>query len=225
MEASTGNFAVRPYVFTFSTASLDGRLSPPDTGRYTLSCEEDFRLQHALRASADAVAVGAGTVLADDPRLTVRRVPGRNPARVVFDSRLRVSPDARVFRLPGRKILVTRTGHPPDRLAPFRDLGVEIIEVPEADPRLALLELRRKGIRRLMVEGGGGLIGSLLAHGLVDEVRVTVAPEILGDGVPLARIPAAKVRVRLSLVDVERLCGWWVHLVFRVLEPKWGVWG
>jgi 2,5-diamino-6-hydroxy-4-(5-phosphoribosylamino)pyrimidine 1'-reductase len=215
---------VRPYVYTFSTMTLDGRLAPPGGRRYRLSCDDDFRLQHRLRSGADAVAVGAGTVEADDPRLTVRLEGAPSPARVVFDASLRVPPQARVFRGPGRRILVTSSGHPPERLEPFRRIGVELVEVPDADPRLAMVELRRRGIRRLMIEGGGRLIGSLLASGVVDEVRVTVAPQILGDGVPLAVIPGSG-RARLALRRVSRLCGWWVHLEYSVLEPKWGVWG
>ncbi len=215
---------VRPLVTVFATETLDGRLSPPGVGRYRLSCEDDFELQHMLRASSDAVAVGANTVILDDPRLTVRRIPGRNPARVVFDASLRVPASARVFDPPGRRILVTSEGHDPAELAPYRERGVVILEVGGSDPREALVRLRGLGIRRLLVEGGGGLIGSLLAAGLVDYIRVTIAPRILGDGVPLARI-GESTEVRLRLVGLKRLCGSWVHLVYSVEAPKWGVWG
>ncbi|MEB3852006.1 MAG: dihydrofolate reductase family protein [Desulfurococcales archaeon] len=219
-----GGEGARPYIFTFSTQTLDGRLAPPGVGRYTLSCPDDLRLQHELRAGADAVAVGANTVIMDNPRLTVRLVPGRSPARVVFDSNLRTPATAKVYQPPGLRVLVTREGHPPERLEPYRALGVRVVQARSSDPREAVVELRRMGIRRLMVEGGGGLIGSLLSAGVVDEVRVTVAPEILGDGAPLARIPGARARVRLALEEARILCGWWVHLRYSVLEPKWGYW-
>jgi 2,5-diamino-6-(ribosylamino)-4(3H)-pyrimidinone 5'-phosphate reductase len=213
--------SLRPFVIVFATESLDGRLAPPLGRRYILSCEEDFKLQHRLRASSDAVAVGADTVILDNPRLTVRRVPGRNPARVVFDGALRSPPTARVYEGPGVRILVTRPGHG-EKLKPYKERGVEVIEAPTT--REALEELRGRGIRRLLVEGGGGLIGTLISEGLVDEVRITIAPKILGDGVPLARIPGS-IEARLVLRDFRVLCGSWVHLVYSVASPKNGVWG
>jgi len=212
----------RPYVVVFATESLDGRLAPPQGRRYVLSCDEDFELQHKLRASVDAVAVGANTVLLDNPRLTVRRVPGPSPARVVFDGSLRSPPWARVYEAGSRRILVTRPGHSWERLRPYVERGVEIVEA--STTREALEELRLKGIRRLLVEGGGTLIGSLISAGLVDEVRVTIAPRILGDGVPLARIPGG-LEVELRLREYRILCGAWVHLVYSVVKPKEGVWG
>ncbi|MEB2835982.1 MAG: dihydrofolate reductase family protein [Desulfurococcales archaeon] len=215
---------VRPLVTVFATETLDGRLAPPGVGRYRLSCEDDFELQHRLRASSDAVAVGASTVILDNPRLTVRRIPGRNPARVVFDASLKVPVSARVFDPPGRRILITSEGHDPAELAPYRERGVLVLEVRDSDPREALVRLRELGIKRLLVEGGGGLIGSLLVAGLVDYIRVTIAPRVLGDGVPLARI-SGSLEVRLRLVSLKRLCGSWIHLVYSVESPKWGVWG
>jgi len=209
----------RPWVTVFATVSLDGRLAPPGVGGYKLSCAEDFELQHRLRAAYDAVGVGANTVILDDPRLTVRLVPGRNPVRVVFDSSLRAPPIARVFQPPGRRILVTRGGHPRSLLEPYLSRGVEVIEAD--DTRHALLKLRRRGIRRLLIEGGGALIASLLEAGVVDEVRVTIAPRILGNGPSLARLREGFMEVTLALVEVTPLCGGWVHLVYRVREPKW----
>ncbi len=218
----------RPYTVIFSTASLDGRIASA-TGYSRLSCPEDFDLQHRLRAWADLVLVGAGTVLADDPRLTVRRVPGRSPWRGVVDGRLRVPPTARVFQ-GGRGVLVTSRGHGSGRLEAYRERGVLVVEAGEAgrvDPREAWRLLREAGFRRVMVEGGGRLNYSLLSAGVVDEVWVTIAPTVFAAGTSVFQDPGGagfdgeNRRVRLALESMEPLCGGhWVSLRYRVLEPR-----
>lgn len=205
----------RPYVLVFATVSLDGRLASP-TGYSLLSCPEDFRLQHELRAWSDAVMVGANTALRDDPRLNVRLARGRSPLRVVVDSRLRVPPTARLFHA-GRGVLVTVEGHPRERLRPYLERGVTVVEAGRGrvDLRRALEELAGLGVSRLMVEGGGTLICSLLREGLVDELRVTVAPTVFGGGVGLAHCsePLAGGRgLRFALAEHRVLCGGWIHL-------------
>lgn len=218
----------RPYVLVFATSSLDGRIAG-ERGSGVLSCDEDFRLQHMLRAWADGVMVGANTVIRDDPRLTVRLAPGRSPARVVVDAKLRTPANARVYRGPGRRILVTSSRRSDEELAPYMERGVEVVRVPE-DPR-GLLDLREalrilyeRGIRKLMVEGGGTLIYTLLASGLVDDLRVTIAPTVIGAGVSLVNPPVrgvdAEIWAKLRLRETRILCGHWVHLVYSVAEPR-----
>ncbi len=207
----------RPYVRVFSTASVDGRLAD-ETGYSLLSCRDDFRLQHEVRAWADAVMVGSNTALADDPRLTVRLASGGQPLRVVVDSRLRVPPTARVFSVRGRGVIVTVRGHSGRRLDEYRRRGVIIIEAGEGKVDLAeaLRKLRGLGVERLMVEGGGGLIYALLSRGLVDEVWVTIAPYVLGAGPSLANGDKG-LWARLILYDYKIVCGGWVSLRYRVL--------
>ena len=218
----------RPYVLVFTTSSLDGRIAGENVSG-VLSCDEDFRLQHMLRAWADGVMVGANTVIRDDPRLTVRLVPGRSPARIVVDAKLRTPVSARVYRESGRRILVTSNRRSDEELAPYRESGVEVIRVPEdprglLDLREALRDLYEIGIRKLMVEGGGILIYTLLASGLVDELRVTIAPTVIGAGVSLANPPVkggeAEIWAKLRLKETRILCGHWVHLVYSVTEPR-----
>jgi len=217
----------RPYTIIFSTATVDGRIAS-STGYSRLSCHEDFDLQHRLRAWADLVLVGASTVLADDPRLTVRRVPGVSPWRGVVDGRLRVPPGARLFR-GGRGVLVTSRGHG-GRLEAYRDAGVTVVEAGDSG-LVDLVEawgiLWELGFRRVMVEGGGSLNYSLLSAGVVDEVWVTVAPTVFGAGVGVFQDPGGggfdglERRVRLALYGVEQMCGGhWVGLRYRVLEPR-----
>ena len=216
----------RPYTFTFSTGTLDGRIASI-SGYSLFSCNDDFKLQHLYRVEADAVMVGSGTVRADDPRLTVRLVErGRSPLRVAVDSRLEaVTPGSRLVG-PGA-VVFTAEEAPEDRVRALESAGVRVYRVGRG--RVDLVEavriLREElGVRRLMVEGGGRLICSMLKHGLVDEVRYTVAPYILGGGVGVAHCSdpwrGGGDMVKLALKRVEVLCGGWVHLVYEVLEPR-----
>jgi 2,5-diamino-6-(ribosylamino)-4(3H)-pyrimidinone 5'-phosphate reductase len=216
----------RPFTFTFSTGTVDGRIASV-AGYSLFSCDEDFELQHRYRAEADAVMVGAGTVRADDPRLTVRRVErGASPLRVVVDSSLSsVRPGSRLVG-PGAVVFTTLEA-PEDRAEALRRRGALVfragsgsVDLVEASRILA----EELGVRRLMVEGGGRLICSMLRLGLVDEVRYTVAPYILGGGVGLAHCEEPwdgwRGMVRLALKSSRVLCGGWVHLVYEVLEPR-----
>ncbi len=208
---------MRPYTIIFSTETLDGRIADP-TGFSRLSCEEDFVLQHMLRAQVDAVMVGSRTAVADDPRLTVRMARGWSPLRVVVDSKLRVPPSARIFSVPGKGVLVTVEGHSGDRLWEYRRRGVIIVESGRGrvDLRGAMDRLASMGVRRLMVEGGGGLNYILLSERLVDEVWVTLAPYVFGAGRSMFDGDES-VRARLALYYNKILCGGWVHLRYRVV--------
>ncbi|MCE4627987.1 MAG: 2,5-diamino-6-(ribosylamino)-4(3H)-pyrimidinone 5'-phosphate reductase [Desulfurococcales archaeon] len=207
----------RPYTVIFSTMTVDGRIADP-TGYSRLSCDEDFRLQHMLRAWSDAVMVGSRTALVDDPRLTVRLSPGRSPLRVVVDSRLAVPPTARMLSVPGKGVLVTVEDHPVERLEPYTRRGVRVVAAGRGrvDLARALEELHESlGVRRLLVEGGGGLNCALLRQGLVDEVRVTVAPQVFGAGVSIFNGDGCKSS--LALWEIRTMCGGWVHLRYRTV--------
>lgn len=208
---------MRPYAIIFSTETLDGRIADP-SGFSRLSCVEDFVLQHSIRAGVDAVMVGSRTALMDNPRLTVRLARGASPLRVVVDSRLRVPPDSRMFSTPGKGVLVTIEGHSRDRLRAYRERGITVIEAgrDRVDLAEAMDRLSRLGVRRLMVEGGGGLNYALLSGRLVDEVWITVAPFVFGAGRSMFDGPK-NVWVRLALFEYKILCGGWVHLRYRVV--------
>lgn len=184
----------RPYVILKAAMTLDGQLATSSGESQWISGESSRELVHRLRDRVDGILTGAGTVLADNPRLTVR-LPhgGRNPARIILDSRLRTTPAARVFspEVAGRRLLVTADDVLKKRTEPFTHLGVEVVAVPRDGEHLALEAvmdaLGQRGLQCLLVEGGGALNGALLRAGLVDRLMLFVAPLLLGgcDGTPL----------------------------------------
>jgi 2,5-diamino-6-(ribosylamino)-4(3H)-pyrimidinone 5'-phosphate reductase len=173
----------RPYLVVYSTMTVDGRLASK-TGFSKLSCPHDLRRLHELRASSDAVMVGANTVIVDDPSLRVKYVEGRNPDRVVVDGLLRTPLNARVYTLRTARTIVLTTGRAPrEKVEALRGMGVEVLIVggePPIDMREASSALYEVGLRKVMAEGGGGLLWSLFRDGVVDELWVTVAPYIFG---------------------------------------------
>jgi GTP cyclohydrolase II len=178
--------ADRPYLVVKYAQSLDGRIATITGDSKWISGEEQRSVSHALRAACDSVMVGVGTVLRDDPRLTVRLVPGASPLRVVLDSTLRIPSTALV--LDGDPVTVVFTT---DRAAHsdrerLRALGVSVRTVPGSsagvDLPATLRVLRELGVRTLLVEGGATMITSLLGDRLVDRLIVGTAPTILGAG-------------------------------------------
>jgi GTP cyclohydrolase II len=178
----------RPYVVLKYAQSLDGRIATVTGDSKWISSEPERRLSHALRAACDAVLVGVETVIRDQPQLTVRLVPGASPTRVVLDSDLRIPDDAPVLGPDAATTIITTERSDPAKRATLRAGGARVDVVSAApdgrvDLPAALATLRAEGVQSLLVEGGGSVITSLLAAGLVDRLIVAVAPLILGRGV------------------------------------------
>jgi 3,4-dihydroxy 2-butanone 4-phosphate synthase/GTP cyclohydrolase II len=176
----------RPYTVLKYAQTLDGRIATACGDSKWISGEDERRVSHALRAASDAVLVGVGTVLADDPQMTVRMVPGVSPMRVVLDSRLRTPPSAQILNADAATLIVTTHQAPPDRRSAMSDRGV-MVRVAECGAdgvaiRPALRALHDEGVDTLLVEGGGRVITSLLAAGVVDRIIVAIAPTIIGAG-------------------------------------------
>jgi GTP cyclohydrolase II len=176
----------RPFVVLKFAQTLDGRIATATGDARWISGEPERRASHALRAACDAVLVGVGTVLQDDPQLTVRMVPGASPMRVVLDSTLRVPDDAKILGTEAATtILTTDRSNPARRRAlAARRVGVSVL--PEGaygvDVGPALGALRSSGVETLLVEGGARVITSLLSAAVVDRLIVAVAPTIIGEG-------------------------------------------
>lgn len=192
-----------PLVTLKLATTLDGRIATATGESRWITGPEARRAAHALRARHDAILVGSGTVLADDPDLTCR-IPGMSPvplARVVADARLRTPLSARLVAT-ARDVptwIATRTGQKPAALAPYQDAGVEILTVKPGkvglDLPVLLGALAQRGVTRVMVEGGAGLAAGLLRDGLVDRIAWFHAPGIMGgDGLPaLQPLPLAEL--------------------------------
>jgi GTP cyclohydrolase II len=176
----------RPYVVLKYAQTLDGRIATASGDARWISGEAERRVSHALRAACDAVLVGVGTVVTDDPQLTVRMVPGASPLRVVLDSTLRLPFDARILEPDAGTTVLTTERAPVDRRRALtaRHVGVEVLPAGPrgVDVAAALAVLGRAGVETLLVEGGSRVITSLLAAGVVDRLVVGVAPTILGQG-------------------------------------------
>jgi diaminohydroxyphosphoribosylaminopyrimidine deaminase/5-amino-6-(5-phosphoribosylamino)uracil reductase len=169
-----------PLVILKLAISLDGRTATAPGGSPWISGPESRALVHRWRAEADAIAVGIGTVLADDPLLTARDVDGaRQPLRVVFDRRARLPLDSQLLRTLDVSPVLAVVGPEADAAA-LRDAGAEILVADGI--AAALADLGRRGITSLFLEGGATLAGAFAAAGEIDESRVFVAPVLLGGG-------------------------------------------
>jgi GTP cyclohydrolase II len=179
--------AGRPYVVLKYAQSIDGRIATLGGDARWISSEAERRISHGLRAACDAVLVGVGTAIVDDPRLTVRMVPGSSPLRVVLDSTLRLPSTAHVFDDEARTVVLTTSSSSEDRRAALRAraVGVHVVEDGPRGVDLAgaLQTLRALGVDSLLVEGGARVITSFFAEKLVDRLVVGIAPTIMGTGV------------------------------------------
>jgi riboflavin-specific deaminase-like protein len=192
--------------------SLDGRIATDSGHSKYINGPAGVTHLHRLRSLVDAVVVGVGTALADDPQLTVRRVAGPHPARVVVDPSGRLVTCAKVFADDGvRRILITGEG---TRCAPIP--GVEVVPLPisggKISPTVILTALAERGLRRILIEGGADTVSRFLAAGCLDRLHVTVAPIIFGSGRPGFILPpveradqALRAPMRIYQLDDEVL--------------------
>lgn len=171
--------------------SVDGKLSTRERTQVQISGPEDFERVDRLRAESDAVMVGAGTVTADDPSLTVddaelraqrtARGESPNPARVVADSSIRTPLDSAILDDAAETYMLVSEAAPADFVAQMEDCATVIVAGDQqVDLPVALKELASRGVEQLMVEGGGELIFSLFAENLVDSLSVFVGPMLIG---------------------------------------------
>jgi len=192
--------------------SIDGRVATNGGHNEFINGNAGLDHLHRLRALVDAVVVGVSTAAADDPQLTVRRVDGPSPVRVVIDPRGRLPGQSQLLKDDGiRRIVVTGT-----HVAPSVPRGVEVLRVPltsgQAQPGQILATLARAGLRRILIEGGTRTLSGFLAAGCLDRLHVMVAPILLGAGQPSINLPnvrnakdALRPPVNAYVVDDEVL--------------------
>jgi len=206
----------RPLTTLKLALSLDGRIAAASGDSQWISSPPSRALVHRWRRESDAVMVGAGTVVADNPRLTCRVAGGRDPVRVIIDGRLRCPPRARVFveRSAAPALLVTTVANAARARRRYGGARVEVIGCPargaEIDLRVLMRELGRRGWCNVLIEGGARLGGSALGAGIVDRVAFFVAPIVIGAGTPAVEgLGFARVRDAIALDDlsVRRLGG------------------
>jgi diaminohydroxyphosphoribosylaminopyrimidine deaminase/5-amino-6-(5-phosphoribosylamino)uracil reductase len=197
----------RSYVLGRIAQSLDGYIATRGGESVWISGPDDLRHTHQLRALCDAVVVGAKTVRADNPRLTTRLVDGPSPVRVVLDPDRRLGSSYRVFHDGPETLLLCAP-----EMAAADSLGCAcVLPVPRGpsglDITAILALLRRRGLRRIFVEGGGVTVSRFLAAGALDRLHVTVAPLVMGGGVPAFPLPP------VERLEEGRRFAWTAHRI------------
>ncbi len=175
----------RPFVVLKSALTLDGKSATACGDSRWITSVPSRRLVHRLRATMDGVMVGVGTLLADDPELTVRLVKGRNPLRIVVDSGLRTPPDARLLAPAGSGgVVLATTCDDTAKLSVFAGAGAELLLCRERDGRVDLADmlerLGARGVQSILLEGGETLAGEMLRQGLIDKFLFFLAPKLVG---------------------------------------------
>jgi len=215
-----------PFVTLKAAVTLDGKIATRSGDSKWITGEEARTEAHRMRDQSDAILVGVGTVLSDDPKLTVRRVEGRDPIRVVLDADLRTPAGAAVLD-PGQSsdagaLIFHAADADASRHEHFMAKGVELVPVSRDERGVELSEvlqrLGERGLVRLMVEGGAHVHGSFLDLGLADRAAIFIAPRIVGDaGAPsfAAGSGAESIERAWRLVRTE----------FQALGPDWLVAG
>ena len=180
----------QPFVTLKFAETLDGRIATDTGDSRWISSPASRRFSHRLRASHDGILVGAGTVLRDDPDLTCRLVRGRNPFRIVVDSELRIPLEARLFRdqKRARTIVACTPRASREKVSRLEGEGIETLVIDPADGgrvnmEKLFVELGRRGLSSVLVEGGREIITSILRLELADRLVVIIAPKIVGKGI------------------------------------------
>jgi riboflavin-specific deaminase-like protein len=189
--------------------SLDGCVATASGHSHYINGPAGLAHLHRLRSIVDAVVVGVGTALADDPRLTVRHVIGRDPARVVIDPGARLRAAAKMFARDGvRRLVVTAQD-----VKPQLPTGIEIVALQAFQRRIApeaiLSALHERGLRRILIEGGAETVSRFLVANCLDRLHVVVSPIIIGNGRPSFNLPPIE-RVQEALrapTEIHQLGG------------------
>jgi diaminohydroxyphosphoribosylaminopyrimidine deaminase/5-amino-6-(5-phosphoribosylamino)uracil reductase len=206
----------RPHVHAKWAMTLDGKIATRAGNSKWISGKASRALVHELRGRMDAIVVGIGTALADDPLLTARPPGPRTAARIVLDSHTRLPPDCQLVRTAaaGPVVVVTAAGTGAERAARLQELGCEVLALPAEDGRPAvptlLQELGRRRLTNILLEGGAAVLGSFLDADLIDEAHVFISPRLVGGAE--AKTPIGG-RGRELIQDALPLSCWQAHTI------------
>ncbi len=208
-----------PFVILKVAATLDGKIATREGDSKWISGETSRHFVHRMRDQVDGVVVGIGTVLKDDPQLTARIKKGRDPYRIILDSRLRIPEDAKVIgNSPSKTIIATTELAARDKIERLEKKGVRILTLDSKQGRVdlknCLSKLGEMGMMSLLVEGGSQVNGSFLDEGLIDKILFFLSPKLIGDREALGifggsgkanlkeTIPLNELRVRRMREDI-----------------------
>ncbi len=211
----------RPFTFINSAMSADGKISTYERKQVRISGDIDFDRMDALRAGSDAIMVGIGTVLADDPSLTVKSEKRRaerkqagleeNPIRIVIDSKARITPDADIFKKgEGRRVVIVSESAPSGKVKKLEDVATVIVAGRDkVDLVASMSKIWEIGVRRLMIEGGATLNWGMVSNGLVDEIYTFVGNLLIGGSTSPTLIDGEgfteEEAMKLDLIEAETM--------------------
>jgi diaminohydroxyphosphoribosylaminopyrimidine deaminase/5-amino-6-(5-phosphoribosylamino)uracil reductase len=203
----------KPFVVVKAAMSLDGRIATRTGDSKYITGREARKFVHELRAEYDAVMVGINTVLKDDPQLTVRLTKGRNPIKIVVDSKLRISPNAKVVAFePNKLILVTSPKASRKKIKQFGKKGVHVLGISLVNGKIDLKELMKELGKReicsILIEGGAELNAEAIRSGIADKVLFFISPRFIGQGLnALGDLGITKVdrSIKINKLDYKKI--------------------
>ncbi|MBU0701747.1 bifunctional diaminohydroxyphosphoribosylaminopyrimidine deaminase/5-amino-6-(5-phosphoribosylamino)uracil reductase RibD [bacterium] len=195
-----------PFVLIKVGMSLDGKIQGPEQW---ITNERSRQIVHKMRSEYDAILVGKQTVLTDNPYLTSRIRGGKNPYRIIVDSRLQIPIESNVFAAPEMVIIATTPAAPADKLSILRKMGTRVVITSTVDRRVDILELMKQlgqmEITSVIVEGGARINASFLSSGVVDKMALFISPQIFGKMDYLSVVEGLDAAIRLNNICVKRV--------------------
>lgn len=210
----------RPYVIINCAMSLDGKLASQSGKQMKISCEEDIKRMYKLRNNHDAVLVGIGTVLSDNPKLTVKEKYVKNPKqpiRIVLDTNCKTPVNALVVNDVSKTLIITGKDCNKEYLSNVEVIKSKVDEKGLIDLENLIQILKNKGIKKLMVEGGSTVISSFLKSNLVDDIFVYVSPIIIGGINTPTLVKNIDENINLKLVEIKKI-GQGILLHYRLIK-------
>jgi diaminohydroxyphosphoribosylaminopyrimidine deaminase / 5-amino-6-(5-phosphoribosylamino)uracil reductase len=208
-----------PYVTIKIAQTLDGKISEAKGKQSWITCEESVKLVHKWRSEYDAVLVGAGTAIIDNPELTVHNNQGRDPIRIIVDGKLNVSPDLKVFnnKNPEKTIIVTTPSAYLKKSKAFESKSIHVLKINTKYDKInlndILSEIGKMDIASILVEGGSQIFSQFISEKLFDELKIFISPKFFTNGEPALKNSSLE-NINLSLSEIEKI-GTDVLLTYR----------